>query len=125
MQRIISKILKEMHEFNQFRRRKIVKNYSKRMKEAQIKWPFYELKGECNQRFKIIRTLVKNKALKDKNDYFWAGAILLNSSRKSDYYLSRKLIKKYHELGGRRKTGCDEKYYKKQGWNKKEMEKYI
>ena len=112
-----------MHEFDQFKRRKIVKNYGNTMKASKIKWPFCEIKGECNQRLKIARMLVKNKSLKEKDDYFYTSAILVNSSRKSDHYLSRRLAKKYHELGGERKTSCDEKYYNKMGWDKKQMEK--
>jgi len=123
MQKFISKLLKEMREYDQHQRKSIIKKYGQSMRESINKYPFYELKGACLQRFKIVKCLVRYNLLKTGNDYHYAATILIQSQRKKDHFLALWLISKAEEL--KNKKGIilfKDKYYTTRGWNRKQIE---
>lgn len=125
MQNIISKLLKNLHEYDQKRRREIIRNAkTKKAKEAKDKIPFYSFKGECEERARIVLFLIKNKALSQRDDYYYAAAIIINVGSLENFYLAYKLIKKYRQLGGKRKWGFYDDYFTRQNWGLTKSEVY-
>ena len=125
MPNIISKLLKNFHKYDQQRRREIIKQIgTPKLAEALDKLPFYVFKGECEERARIVLFLIKNKALSQRDDYFYAASIIINVGNLGYFKLSYKLIKKYRELGGKRKWGFNDTYFERQKWGKNREEVY-
>lgn len=117
MQNIISKLLQNLHEYDQKRRREIIKEAkTTKLKEAKDKLPLYSFKGECEERARIVLFLVKNKALKARDDYYYAATIIINVGSLENFYLAYKLVKKYRQLGGKKKWGFYDDYFTRQNW---------
>ncbi|MDD5341687.1 MAG: hypothetical protein PHC97_04640 [Patescibacteria group bacterium] len=117
MQNIISKLLKNLHEYDQEKRRAIIRNTkTKKVKDAQDKIPFYSFGGECEERARIVLFLIKNGAIKTKDDYYYAATIIINVGSLENFYLAYKLIKKYRQLGGKKPWYFHDSYFTRQNW---------
>lgn len=124
MQVIISKLLKNFYEYDQKKRIEIVKDQkTKKVKEAKNKNLFYIFKGECEERARIVLFLIENDALKNRDDYYFAAAIIVNVGSLENFYLAYELINKYRQMGGRKKWGFFDDYFERQNWGitKKEI----
>jgi hypothetical protein len=122
---IISKLLKNFHEYDQLSRREIIKQQgTPKLVDAPDKLPFYVFKGECEERARIVLFLIKNKALLQRDDYHYAASIIINVGNLEYFKLAYKLIKKYRELGGKGKWGFYDTYFERQKWGKSREEVY-
>lgn len=128
----ISKLLKNLHERDQKSRRQIIeKQGTTKMAEARDKSVFYVFGGECQERACIVSFFIKNDALKSRDDFFYAAAILINVGNFKNFVTAYRLIKKYRAMGGRKPWGFYDKYFEIQDWGKtrdevlKEVEKRI
>jgi len=125
MQKIISKLLRNLHEYDQKRRREIIKQAkTTKLNETKDKLPFYSFKGECEERARIVLFLIKNNALKARDDYYYAAAIITNVGSLENLYLAYKSIKKYRQLGGKKKWGFYDGYFTRQSWGMTKDEIY-
>jgi len=125
MSAIISQLLKNLHEQDQKRRRGIIASQgTPKLAEAKDKLPFYIFKGECEERARIVLFLIKNKALLQRDDFYYAASILINVGSLENFKLAYRLIKKYRELGGTRKWGFYDSYFSRQKWGKSKEEIY-
>ena len=125
MTTIISKLIKNLHEYDQQRRREIIKQQgTSKLADAPDKLLFYVFKGECEERARIILFLIKNKALSQRDDYHYAASIIINVGNLEYFKLAYKLIKKYRKLGGKGKWGFYDTYFERQKWGKSREEVY-
>lgn len=123
----ISKILTNLHRYDQKRRREIIlEQGTAKLKEARNKKVFLEFKGECEERARITLFIINNFLL-DEEDYHMAASIIINVGSLNNLVLAYKLIKKYRELGGKKPWGFYDKYFDNQKWGltKKEAENII
>ena len=127
MNKIISRLLKEIFERDQKRRRDSVRRYGSKFSESKNKKIFYVFKGECEEKTKIVLNLIKNNALKEPDDYYHAACIIINVGSIKNLIIAYKLIKEYRKLGGQKSWGFKKKYFSNQNWGKSkgEIEKEI
>ena len=122
MRSIISKLLKNLYQYDRKRRKDIVKKCGPKMALAEDKLPFYVFKGEIEERIRIVLFLVDNKALSVGNDFYYAAAILITSDKLKHFITACLLIKKYRELGGKKYWNIQDAYLAKQNWGKTKEE---
>lgn len=124
----ISKLIADLHRSDQKRRRQIIKDQgTKKLSQAKNKLVFYEFKGECQEKTRIIRYLAKQHLLTEPNDYYLAASILINNSNLDDLILAYKFIKQYRALGGRKNWALFDSFFTRQAWgiSREEAEKII
>lgn len=122
---IISTLLKNFHEYDQQRRQEIISEQgSPKLIEVKDKLPFYAFKGECEERARIVIFLVKNNALEDRDDYYYAASIIINVGSLEYFKQAFRLIKKYRELSGDKKWSFNDTYFERQNWKKSREEVY-
>lgn len=116
MANVISKLLQDLHQRDQRKRREIAAEYGTKFAETKSKEPFLIFKGETDEKTKVISFLVENKALKEPDDFYYASLMLLNSGEKEHFILAYELLKNYRGLGGEKSWWVGEGYYKKVKW---------
>lgn len=126
MSKIISDLLKNLHEYDQRRRVDIIKEQgSKKIEEAKDKIPFYEFKGECEERSRIVMFLIEKDALKERDDFYYAATIIVNVGKLDNFITAYKLIKRYRELGGNKPWGFYDNYFAMQNWGMSKEEIFL
>ena len=118
MNKIISQLLKDFHKEDQKERFAVAKKYGNSLACSKIKFPYYIFKGKCDERIRIVLFLIKNNVLKQKEDFYFAASIIVNSGNLKNFILAYKLIKQYREMGGNKPWGFYDKFFKIQKWGK-------
>lgn len=88
------------------------------MLNAKDRSPYYEFKGECEERIRLIYFLFENNALIKADDFYYAAFIVANSDKWQNFVFSYRLIQKSRELSGKKRWGFSEKFFAKQNWGK-------
>ena len=123
MQRLISELLQYLHESDQRDRHVLIATHgTSRMVNAKDPIPFSVFKGVTEERVRIACFLIEHGALAERDDYYYAAAIIINVGSLEHFITAYRLMKRYRDLGGERPSGFHDSYFERQGWGKTRME---